>query len=516
MSEQVAPGDDGVPHSESAGADWQRFHPLTPLLRGGVIALGAIGYFLSSQANRIFGADPEDPTGGHWLIGGAIFAAVLIAVVVGSWVAWRASSYRLGGATVELRTGVIDKKHRQVRYDRIQAVDLRRPLLAQLFGLSAVRVEAAGGADSNAELAYLAQGRAEELREELLARARAADGTAPPPVPGAVEGAPALPDGGGAARLIAAIPAARVYLATALSPGSFFLILALPTLIWILISGNLGFLPILGPAILGAIGPQFSRLSSWMNFRVEALPGAIRVRHGLTEVRTSTIPLHRIQAVEISQPALWRGLEWWRLRVNVAGVNEEPGSEQDALIPVGTREEVLRILLEMGPRWSLPEVIEGLDAPGPSPHFVPVPPSARWLDPLSWKRIGYAVTPTALITRGGWLGRSVSLVPYARVQSIVVDRGPLERRLGLANVRLISTVGSVDPTARHVDLATANELMNDVSARSRAARSVESAPGSVNPMPTDRPEQAPSALSSRPEGPHSPAGPVGEQDGARA
>ena len=494
--------------------EWQRFHPLTPLLRGGVVALGVLGYVISGQLNRIFGADPDDPTQGHWGIAAVVLAVVVLGVIGFSAIAWRAASYRLGTTTVELRTGVVAKQHRQVRYDRIQAVDISRPLLAQLFGLSSVRVEAAGGSDSNIELAYLPKGEADALRADLTRRA----GQAPSPTENGTqdtEEAPATPE-----RLIAAIPAGRVWLATAMSFNSAVLIVTIPLLLGALVTGNLGLVPVVGPIALGSAGAQFGRLSSWMNFRVEAGSQAIRVRHGLTEQRTSTIPLHRIQAVEISQPALWRALEWWRIRVNVAGVHGEPGKQEDALIPVGTREEVLTILAAMGPRWSLPEVVEGLDAPGPSPSFVGVPPAARWLDPLSWKRIGYAETPTALLSRGGWLGRNVTLVPYARMQSLVLEQGPIERRLGLAGVRPISTHGSVRPAVRHLSLASANTLLVATADRARAARRAEADPTLVveptEPTSPQTPTAEQPALPFRDHGVDLSAPTSGQQDGETA
>lgn len=536
----------GPPHPpqapESGPQPWQRFHPLTPLLRGGVVLLAVLGYVASSQLDRIFGGDSDDPTQGRWGIAAAVLALVLLAVVAGSWVSWRAASYRLGAATVELRTGVLAKQHRQVRYDRIQAVDLRRPLLAQVFGLSAVRVEAAGGANSSVELAYLTQSGAEQVRREVLARASSASGARSGPAPDrqvpegqvwdGLSGAGAegglvdhpgqrfdVPDdtSAGADRLIAAIPVGRVWLATAMSFNSIVLLVSIPLLIGALITGTVGLLPIVGPMALGAAGQQFGRLSSWMNFRVETAPGLIRVRHGLTEQRTSTIPLHRIQAVQISQPALWRGLEWWRIRVNVAGVHSEAGEQSDALIPVGTRAEALAILAAMGPRWSLPEVVEGMDAPGPSPSFTAVPPAARWLDPLSWKRIGFALTPTALISRGGWLGRTVTLVPHARVQSLILEQGPIERRLGLANVRPISTVGAVVPAVRHLSLDAASCLLEQERERSGQARAGEAPNSDVSESNSpDAPTSVPAALSSKSAGSDRGEPDHGEQDGVTA
>lgn len=493
-----------VPVAREPDLGWQRFHPLTPVLRGGVIATAVAGYVISQQTDRLFGGDAEDPTGGHLYLAGALVAALVLLVVAGSWLTWRAARFRLGERTVELKTGIVFRQHRQVRYDRIQAVDITRPLLARLAGLTAVKVEAAGGSDSNIELAYLAQDRAGEVRIELLNRAaRAGDlispiaaadqgasdasgGLDPGGAEGWAEGGAARADGAssvGAAgsreaplRLIAAIPSPRVWVAAGVSFETGFLVIGIPALIVALLLRQFAVLPWLGPMVLGAGAAFVKNFTTWMNFRVEADDRVIRVRHGLTELRTSTMPLHRIQAVEVKQPMLWRPLDWWRITVNVAGVHQEPGESGGALIPVGTREEVLAILAAMGPRWSLPEVVEGFDAPGPSPKFTGAPRAARWLDPLSWRRIGFCLTPTALVTRGGRLGRWAQLVPHARVQSVTMSAGPLQRRLGLASVQVLSTSGSVDPGVSHLDLAVATELFAAENEHARRARHAEEGP----------------------------------------
>ncbi|GAA1774073.1 PH domain-containing protein [Nostocoides vanveenii] len=524
------PADDITDRGAQADVPWTHVHPLTPLLRGGVMITGAIGYWLSTQFDNLFGRHGDDPTQGHLLQIAGVGLVIVVLVVAGSWVSWRNTTYRLGPTTVELRHGIVNRQHRQVRYDRIQAVDVTRPLLARLAGLSSVRIEAAGGRDSNIELSYLPQTRAAEVRQALLRAAAgqgsevfAGDPSGSPRDAGSGLGgtekaggegvageAPASPAGGAATAggertayghdvgevPIARIPAMRVWAATLLSFNAAFLVLAIPALVVALVTGSLLVLPWLGPMVLGALGQQVGRFSTWMNFRVDASGSAIRIRHGLTELRTTTVPLHRIQAVEISQPALWRAVDWWRIEVNVAGVHRDPDEKGDnALIPVGTRAEALAILAAMGPRWSLPEVIEGMDAPGPSPSFVGIPPNARVLDPLSWKRIGYAVTSAALVSRGGWLGRRVQLVPHARVQSLTLDQGPLERRLGLANVKLHSTTGPVDPVVRHLALAEATRLLNAEAVRAAGARAVESG-GAGNPPAATAPLPCPGALSS--------------------
>lgn len=539
---------------------WHRFHPLTPFLRGGVMIAAVFGWLLSQQFSRVFGAPADDPTGGHWGIAAVGIVVVVSGGVLLGWISWRAARYRLGSSTVELKSGVVFRQHRQVRYDRIQAVEITRPLMARLVGLSSVKVEAAGGLMSSIQLAYLPHAQALDIRADLLAQARSrevagprasseqgvgvmpaapvsgsfpdaaiwpapqgaaydlpapegapVDGLAPgAPVDGLAPGAPrvqpalaaagevparwrGIPMGSDdvidGAQQIAAIPAARVWAATGFSGSTLFLIPAIPVLIFALINRSLGILPWLGPMVLALIGQQAGKLTSWANFRVLATDDAILVRHGLTELRSATIPVRRVQAIEVSQPLLWRPFDWWKVQVNVAGVLQIDPTET-ALIPIGTRAEVLAILAAMGPTWSIPEVIEGMDAPGRSPHFVSAPTAARWLDPLSWQRTGYAVTSAALITRGGWLGRHTQLVPHARMQSLQLKQGPLERRLKLASVRTLSTMGPVVPEVRHLSITDATALIGDQMVRCALARRAD---GSARP-PAD--QGVPGALSS--------------------
>ncbi len=482
-------------------SEWHRFHPLTPYLRGGVMTFAVLGWVVSQQLDRLFGAQADDPTEGHLRIAALGIVVVIAVAILLGWISWRAARYRLGTSTLELKSGVVFRQHRQVRYDRIQAVEINRPVLARLAGLSAVKVEAAGGLESNINLAYLATGHALAIRADLLARARAREvpGQVMPPQQWPAAGPEPQPAGGSGpgpgrlgiptgaddlipgARMVAAIPAGRVWAATGFSGATLFLIPAIPLLLYAFIDRSLGVLPWLGPMVIGLAGQQFGRLTSWMNFRVLATDDALLVRHGLTELRSATIPLRRVQAVQVQQPALWRFFGWWRVEVNVAGTLRTKEKEQTALIPIGTREEVLRVLAAMGPSWSLPEVVEGMEAPGLSPNFVPSPPSARWLDPLSWRRTGYAVTPAALITRGGWLGRHTQLVPHARVQSLQLSQGPLERRLGLGNVDVHSTTGPVSPGVRHLAIADATRLLEEQMLRCAAARAADFRPA---PRPT--------------------------------
>ena len=98
----------------------------------------------------------------------AVLVVFLGLIALVNWVSWRFSRFRVGGGQVELRQGALFRQHRQVRLERVQAVELSRPLLARALGLARVVVQSAGGSDSTLTLSFLDLGRAEALREHLL------------------------------------------------------------------------------------------------------------------------------------------------------------------------------------------------------------------------------------------------------------------------------------------------------------------------------------------------------------
>ena len=70
-----------------------------------------------------------------------------------------------------------------------------------------------------------------------------------------------------------------------------------------------------------------------------------------------------------------------------------------------------------------------------------------WLQWLEVSRLGYLVRDHDFSFRKGVIGRSVTTVPFARVQHVSIDRGPLARAFGLAtlNMRTAGSGGLVVP-----------------------------------------------------------------------
>ena len=99
----------------------------------------------------------------------------------------------------------------------------------------------------------------------------------------------------------------------------------------------------------------------------------------------------------------------------------------------------------------------------------PPPSRARWFNPFALRYLGVGLTPEVFVSRWGLLTREMHLVPYARLQSVRVVQGPLQRRLGLATV-YADTAGGRSGQAKDRDLAEAWALADALSTRARLAR----------------------------------------------
>ncbi|EAP99414.1 hypothetical protein JNB_04560 [Janibacter sp. HTCC2649] len=500
--------------STSAGRDlelheWQHLHPLSPFLRFGVAGIAVLGYAATQFVDDIFRSLGGGDSGGddgtdqglreglgvlfdHSLIAGAVLLTVLGVVGLLGWLSWRFAKFRVADGQIEFRKGWIFREHRQVPLERVQAIEISRPLLAQITGLSQVIVQSAGGGDSQLKLAFLSAGRADQVRGELLALAGRRDEAAPARSVGADGvtddvGAQALDQprsfGTDEGREVLRVPNSRLFVATILHGGTIFLgVMALLAGSVALaaygsrfeaLTGAAIALPALGPIAFGIAVNRVGELLKHGNFHLADTGTSVRIQHGLTDKRTTTVPLHRIQAVGMVQPLWWRPLGWWRVKVNVAGIAHDSAGDDDdetTVLRVGTLDQALDVLILLDPALSEADLRRAALGDGTDGGWTLVSPRARRFDWLSWRRSGFAVSPHSVMVRAGRLSRRVSVMPHARVQSLTLAQGPLDRRLDLAGVTLVSTPGPVDVMVPHLDLQTATEFLRDEAARARDAR----------------------------------------------
>ncbi|MBI9116236.1 PH domain-containing protein [Sanguibacter suaedae] len=459
-------GKDTAPDAQ-ADLEWRRLHPVTPLVRGWAVIAVAIFFFgQQSVEGMAAGEGAGLPTDSWLLVVGGLLAVGLV-VGLFSWLSWRMMRYAYDADAVHVHSGILFRQQRKVRLDRLQAIDVVKPLLARFFGLAELKLEVAGGLDSGVKLGFLRDADAARLRNALLARAAGAveeDGSAP------VVEAPE--------RQVLDLPVGRLVGSLLLSVAAILLLLAaVGAVVATVVSGNVGVLAPLVPGIIGVGAFLGGRFTGDFGFTGAISPDGIRLRRGLLETRSQTIPPGRVQAIRLRQGVLWRRFDWWRVEVNVAGYGLDMGSTTQAstvLLPVGTRDDALRalwlVLPDLGTEDPTSVLHAAMSGSGEDHGFTTSPRSARWLDPLSWSRNGFAVLGRGLLIRRGRLVRSVVMVPHERTQSIGVTQGPLQRRLDVGTVVLHSTTGPVIPQVVHLAVHDAGVLVRDQAERARDAR----------------------------------------------
>ncbi|GAB2471729.1 PH domain-containing protein [Xylanimonas ulmi] len=90
------------------------------------------------------------------------------------------------------------------------------------------------------------------------------------------------------------------------------------------------------------------------------------------------------------------------------------------------------------------------------------------LIPRQVRAIGYAERDDDLLVRKGILFRSLVVVPYGRMQYVDVSAGPLDRKLGIAQVQLHTAAAATDATIPGLAPHEAERLRDRLSARGEA------------------------------------------------
>lgn len=427
-----------APAAPEVPAGERRLHPFTPLRRAWVPIAATVGVALQ-QGDKARQWMADQPAA---LRLGALAALVLVFGLYG-FLSWWVTHYAVTDTELRIRTGLLFRRTAHIRLDRIQAVDVTRPLLARLAGVAKLRLDVIGTEDKD-ELSFLSEKEAAALRAELLARAA---GFAP-------EEAVRL--GEAPERELLRVRPSDLVVSLLLSLGVWAALaggLVAPVAVWWVSSSPwaavITLLPLLGAVWAGTAG----RFLVEYDWRVAESPDGLRLDHGLLDRAHETVPPGRVQTVRIVEPLLWRRRDWVRVELAVAG------SKNGVLVPVASRAAAHAVIAR---------VLPGVDLAALSFSGSP-DTGARWVVPVWWKGYALAVSPEVFAARRGRLCRRTEIVPHAKVQSVRLSQGPWERARGLADVH-VDTGANGTVTARLRAADEAAGLLHAQAARARTSR----------------------------------------------
>lgn len=448
-----------APGSDQAGlAEGQRTHPLTSVVLGlGWSAAALVGIVSTVVQNGALDA---------WGVFG-LPAAAAGGLVVGSilgWLSWRFTTFVIDDGEARVDSGILWKKSRRVPFERLQSVDIHEPLVARVFGLAELHLDSAGGSESRTTVRYLTLARAAELRALLLRRAHTAATGEVIPEDGASGPAAPPPFEARAIEVVAEVSPSRVVVGTLLS-------LDLAGAVVVAVGALVASIWFAAPvaALGGVVGAGFwafqivgRRVLDQWGYRLSRVEHGLRIERGLLSRTSETVPFDRVQGVAVVEPIIWRQLGWRRVLVSVAGTaGKGDANDQD---------QAATVLPIADPR--LAQRVVDLLVPGAVEEIADRHRSSRssWVfAPIGWRYRWIGADDVAVVSRHGWITRRTSIVPHRKNQSVAVEQGPLQRRLGLASVAVHSPDGPVDVDGPHLDRAEAFTVAAEASRRSRAS-----------------------------------------------
>ena len=461
--------------------------------------------------STLAGAGGDEPL--TRVIGFGVFGAVL--ALIAGVARWATTTWAVSDGTIRHRTGLLSRRETDVPLTRVQAVDTEHGPLQRLLGVRGVHVQTAGG------------GREGEIRLPAVAPADVAA------LRGLLDGREAAAPAALAERrlragdlLLAAITAGQLGVIVPVlaaagqlvgetfgddvgrareglrlvpdGPGEWALAAAALLLLAWLVS------------IAGAV-------MSFAGFTVAREEHRLRLRRGLFARREATVPVARVQAVQVVEGVLRQPFGLAALRVEVAGYAAEEAAAR-TLYPLLRRAEVDGFLAALLPELTgagtprataatpptaMPSAAMGAPAPpGTTPPAVlaaplrPAPPRAlrRYVVPpasaalvaavaaavaipgaglwpllavlpasaygaLCWRDAGWRLAGGRLLLRRRRMARVTILAPVGRLQEHAVRQTVLQRRARLADVAARVGAGT-HGRVRHLDAAAAGGLFD--------------------------------------------------------
>lgn len=467
-----------------------RLHPLSiPYRAAHTVARLAWVLVLASVGSASAGVPPRVV---------ALVVVAGLALALGYQVLYyRRFAYHLGEETIDIRSGVLSRRHREIPYRRVQNVDVGRNAVQRGLGIAEVRVETAGGGETEVVLRFVGDAAARRIREEI-GRRTAEEGD----LEAAAEPAPLFAISRRELALLGAVS-----LDLRFASGLFVVVsLVSPSLAGRLVPSLreaaivAAPLALLGVYAVAAVASGAVAVANYYGFRLRRVGDELRYERGLVQRYSGTIPLEKVQTLTVEANLLARALGYARLVVETAGYGPDDG-RRAAAVPIAGRERVQVLARRIEPfgeldferppgrartryaiRYALGLVgiaLGGLLVDRTTSLALAwyLPLVALPLAPVAahckWRHRGYLLAPDHVVTRNGFWVETVQIVPYHRVQTVTTAATAFQRRRRLATLA-VDTAGSRSrgagqPRAVDFDAAVAADGREAIAARLQAS-----------------------------------------------
>jgi len=442
----------------------RRFHPLTV-----VFALGG------ELRNFLLPAVFATMTASQGNQAERFFLVFLVPGVVLSLTRYFFSTYRYDATELVVRTGIIFKNERHIPFARIQSVDAVQNVFHRLCGVVDVKVQTGTTGHAEATLSVLPLAALDEMRRHVF------EGRSPLTAATDDQGEPAADLAPAAPQTLLTLSASDCALAGLLDNRGWVVIGAawglafesgvVNRLEWL---ESAGWTAVASVAVgLFVIAPVLSIAWSMVRlhgFHLTLQDDDLRTEYGAFTRVSATIPLRRVQAVEIHQGPghIWTHRASVRVETAGGSAGGRGSSEREWVAPILALSNVSAFVKTMVPDADLGSLPwQSVDPRGYRRRRVVAlvlavvlgGMASPWLGlasslgvtallavlglinaQLSVRALGWAQTDRVIAFRRGWFRRTVIVVPLSKIQAVELDETPFDRRHNMASLA-VDTAG---------------------------------------------------------------------------
>ncbi|MBC5792422.1 MAG: PH domain-containing protein [Nanohaloarchaea archaeon] len=426
------------------------------------------------------------------LIAVFLFIVLGTAILVYEYLYWRNYNYEITEDTFDIRSGVFQKRKREIPIHRIQNVDISRNVVIRLLGLSQVNLETAGGGSTEASIKFVGLQEARDIQKKVRRLKR--------------DEKQQVDDED--EELLFEMDMRELLVMCAFSVKARAIVG-----LGLLFSVAGGFM---GSAIEGTgvgitagllITATLSVFAVWLfsaassfiqyfDFKLYRRDDALEYERGLLSRSSGSIPFKKIQTVSFEENPLKRIFGYSTVKIETAGYSAETAAEKgaEAAIPLAKRDRAINLarkirgyenlefkMYEIPKRamhrymgryaviWSsimilgftLKYFASGVRLILPGLLVLVIPPAAYF----KWKNRGFGTDEEFFYSMNGFWNRRITVTPYFRVQNLMESQNIFQARFRLSNLTL-DTAGSGilgnNPKAFDLDVNKASELRKSV------------------------------------------------------
>lgn len=473
--------------AEGTYREGKRLHPMT-LLQRFLVSIPALLFLLLPVL--------QSPDSTAWL---NLAFAVLYGVLVLPWIVlyYLRFRYWISDEEITIHSGVLTRRRRNIPVDRIQNIEIERPLLPRMFGTAKVAVYTAGSSNAEGVLEYVSVDEAKSIKR-IVRRIQARE-EEPGLANGESESVPhdsaPLADVNGrtaaddreeeaaAGDLLLDMSTQRVLLAGAFRFSLIYIAVIFSFLQYIepdpaqlgrmlgdpvaeAVEGN----PIMAgisisilAVFLGWLTGIAMTVNRYLRFRLSLDGDKLLRRHGLLTLTEGAIPLRRIQSFILRSNPLMKHYGWYRFELQTLGIDLQQSGYQVA-VPFGRLSEIGSVIdrisgVQIPTEWQSVSklTIRRFAARSTVAVIVVVGVVRMFWAPAIWGfsalpllyfygvlrylNMGYAVGDDAVAVRRGVFRKTTWIIPYEKLQAVFRRASFFQRRLGLESF-FVDTAGS--------------------------------------------------------------------------